>query len=119
MQKKAVVEPQGNKVELDSDSLVLLSLDGGGVRGLVLGHLLGAIEKRMKLIDANCKPLQDYFDYIAGTSVGGITALYMAYKGFLPYANAVLLSAADTIFDSDTSERERIFTEVPLVVTQR
>ena len=112
MQKKAVAEPQGNKVELDSDSLVLLSLDGGGVRGLVLGYLLGAIEKRMKLIDANCKPLQDYFDYIAGTSVGGIAALYMAYKGFLPYANAVLLSAADTIFDSDTSERERMVDDI-------
>ena len=108
MQKKAVVEPKGNKVELDSDSLVLLSLDGGGVRGLVLGHLLGAIEKRMKLIDANCKPLQDYFDYIAGTSVGGIGALFMAYKGSLPCANAMLLSAADTIFDSDISERERM-----------
>ena len=75
---------------------------------MALIHLLGAIEKRMKLIDANCKPLQDYFDYIAGTSVGGITALYMAYKGFVPYLSTVILSAVDNVFDCDTLQRERM-----------
>ena len=43
----------------------ILSIDGGGVRGLIPGVVLCEIEKRMG------KPLSDCFDLIAGTSAGG------------------------------------------------
>lgn len=50
----------------------LLCLDGGGIRGLVLVQTLLEIESIMK------KPIRDCFDWIAGTSTGGILALGLA-----------------------------------------
>lgn len=51
----------------------VLCLDGGGIRGLILIQLLDAIEKA-----AGCK-IVDMFDWITGTSTGGILALAMVY----------------------------------------
>lgn len=47
----------------------ILSLDGGGVRGLVPATILASIEQRTG------KPIAELFDLIAGTSTGGILAL--------------------------------------------
>lgn len=44
----------------------LLSLDGGGIRGLILVVILMEIEKALG------KPIVKCFDWIAGTSTGGI-----------------------------------------------
>lgn len=50
----------------------VLSLDGGGIRGIVSATILAGLEERL---DA---PLADHFDLIAGTSTGGIIALGLA-----------------------------------------
>jgi predicted acylesterase/phospholipase RssA len=47
----------------------ILSIDGGGVRGIIPVTVLAAIEQRTK------KPIAELFDLIAGTSTGGILAL--------------------------------------------
>ena len=57
----------------------ILSIDGGGIRGIIPGQVLVALEKRLKgLSDDPTARIGDYFDLIAGTSTGGIlTCLYL------------------------------------------
>jgi predicted acylesterase/phospholipase RssA len=53
----------------------LLAIDGGGIRGVLALEVLQRIEDLLKA--KNGRPnfrLADYFDYIAGTSTGGIIA---------------------------------------------
>lgn len=47
----------------------LLCLDGGGIRGLVLTQML------LEIVEIADVPITDLFDWIAGTSTGGILAL--------------------------------------------
>src|SRR5690606_37884676 len=57
----------------------ILSIDGGGIRGIIPGMLLVALENRLKRAtnDASAA-IVDYFDFFAGTSTGGIlTALLL------------------------------------------
>lgn len=70
----------------------LLSIDGGGIRGLIPALVLREIEARTR------QPAHALFDAIAGTSTGGIIALGLA-KG-VPAAEIVDLykDKASTIF---------------------
>ena len=53
----------------------VLSLDGGGIRGLIPALVLAEIEKITN------KRITDLFDLIAGTSMGGILALGLCKDG--------------------------------------
>ena len=58
----------------------LLALDGGGIRGLISVEILAEIEMRLAR-ELGAGPefvLADYFDYIAGTSTGGIIAVLLS-----------------------------------------
>ncbi|MBC7628274.1 patatin-like phospholipase family protein, partial [Ferruginibacter sp.] len=57
----------------------ILSIDGGGVRGIIPGTILMELEKILQKMDNNSSSkLGDYFDMIAGTSTGGIlSCLYL------------------------------------------
>lgn len=61
----------------------LLSLDGGGIRGLILTKMLCYIEKIYLTREGSKKSLIEEFDILAGTSTGGILALAFA-KGITP-----------------------------------
>lgn len=53
----------------------ILSLDGGGIRGLISVEILAKIEQELRVREK--KPLlvlADYFDFIAGTSTGALIA---------------------------------------------
>ena len=54
----------------------ILALDGGGIRGMIAVEVLGSIESllRNKLGEGPDFVLADYFDFVAGTSTGAITA---------------------------------------------
>ncbi len=54
----------------------ILSLDGGGIRGVFSAHILEALHN--KLNAGGSRPLAHIFDLIAGTSTGGILALGLA-----------------------------------------
>ena len=53
----------------------ILSIDGGGIRGIIPGQILVTVEEKLKARtgDENAR-IADYFDLIAGTSTGGILA---------------------------------------------
>ena len=53
----------------------LLSLDGGGIRGLVFVQVLIEIEKRRKHRYPHSNPLLSQFNWVTGNSTGGIAAL--------------------------------------------
>lgn len=55
----------------------LLCLDGGGIKGLVLIQMLIALEKEAG------RPTRELFDWVAGTSTGGILALAIVHGMFL------------------------------------
>ena len=57
----------------------ILSIDGGGIRGILPGQILVSLEQKLKELDQNpTGRLADYFDLIAGTSTGGIlTCIYL------------------------------------------
>ncbi len=48
----------------------ILSLDGGGIKGTFPASFLAFLEERLN------NPIGNYFDLIAGTSTGGILALW-------------------------------------------
>jgi len=63
----------------------ILSLDGGGVRGLssllILREIMEDIERRMGA-DETPKPCE-YFDLMGGTSTGGLIAIMLGLLGMV------------------------------------
>lgn len=56
----------------------ILSLDGGGIRGIITCVILKFIEEQLQKLDHPEAKLGDYFDLVAGSSTGGlITALLL------------------------------------------
>ena len=62
-------QPEGNTVRR------VLSIDGGGIRGIIPAMVVASIEKKMG------KPAQALFDLMVGTSTGGILALGLSRPG--------------------------------------
>uniref|UniRef100_A0A0E0LVX9 Patatin n=1 Tax=Oryza punctata TaxID=4537 RepID=A0A0E0LVX9_ORYPU len=59
--------------------VTVLSIDGGGVRGIIPGTILAFLEEKLQEIDGPEARLANYFDVIAGTSTGGlVTAMLTA-----------------------------------------
>ena len=58
--------------------ITILSIDGGGIRGVIPGVILTYLEKRLQKISQSNLKIGDFFDFIAGTSTGGIlSCLYL------------------------------------------
>ncbi|XP_046827551.1 85/88 kDa calcium-independent phospholipase A2 [Vespa crabro] len=70
----------------------LLCLDGGGIRGLVLIQTLLEIESILK------KPVIECFDWVAGTSTGGILALGLASGKSLKECQALYFRIKEDAF---------------------
>ncbi|MDY6911415.1 MAG: patatin-like phospholipase family protein [Chloroflexota bacterium] len=57
----------------------ILSIDGGGIRGIIPGQVLAVLEHKLQKRTGNPDAMiADFFDLIAGTSTGGIlTCIYL------------------------------------------
>ncbi|PHU25341.1 Patatin-like protein 2 [Capsicum chinense] len=54
--------------------VTILSIDGGGIRGIIPATLLAFLESKLQEIDGPNVRIADYFDVVAGTSTGGLIA---------------------------------------------
>lgn len=52
--------------------VTVLSIDGGGVKGLIPGTILACLESKLQKLDGPDARIADYFDIVAGTSTGGL-----------------------------------------------
>ncbi|MDR1346251.1 MAG: patatin-like phospholipase family protein [Bacteroidales bacterium] len=60
----------------------ILTIDGGGIRGIIPAVILDYMEKELQRKSGNSAAcLADYFDLIAGTSTGGILACFYLLPG--------------------------------------
>lgn len=59
--------------------VTILSLDGGGIRGIISCIILRYIEEQLQKHDHPEAKLGDYFDMIAGSSTGGLIASILLY----------------------------------------
>ncbi|XP_078156824.1 patatin-like protein 2 [Carex rostrata] len=62
---------RGNRV-------TILSIDGGGVRGLIPAAILVFLESKLQELDGEDARIADYFDVISGTSTGGLVTTMLA-----------------------------------------
>ena len=62
------------------DEVLMLSLDGGGIHGLVLMQVCIEMEKRRKKLYPGLQPLLSQFNWVTGNSAGGISALALVVK---------------------------------------
>jgi uncharacterized protein len=82
----------------------ILSIDGGGIRGIIPAVILAEIEKRTN------RPIASLFDLVAGTSTGGILALGLT----VPKNSGAALYSAEQMAKMYEREGKRIFSRSPL-----
>ncbi|XP_048565553.1 patatin-like protein 2 [Triticum urartu] len=61
--------------------ITVLSIDGGGIRGLIPSTILACLESKLQELDGPDARIADYFDVIAGTSTGALVTSMLAAPG--------------------------------------
>ncbi|KAL6654178.1 hypothetical protein ACP70R_007643 [Stipagrostis hirtigluma subsp. patula] len=72
--KQAALAPPPSQGKL----ITVLSIDGGGIRGLILATILACLEAKLQELDGPDARIADYFDVIAGTSTGALITAMLA-----------------------------------------
>jgi len=90
--------------------ICILSIDGGGIRGILPGVILAYLEEQLQVKSGNKElRVSDFFDLLAGTSTGGIlTAMYVT-----PDENGRPKFSAQDAVDLYLKNGEKIFS-IPL-----
>lgn len=91
----------------------VLSIDGGGIRGILPGTILTYLERQIRQLTNNPEAkIGEYFDFVAGTSTGGILGLIMlcpnaegGYRFSAKDALDLYLDQGDEIFDVTIGEK--------------
>ncbi|XP_020083223.1 patatin-like protein 2 [Ananas comosus] len=85
--------------------VTVLSIDGGGVRGIIPGTILAFLESKLQELDGEDARIADYFDVIAGTSTGGLVTTMLT----APNENNRPIFAAKEINDFYLENSPNIF----------
>jgi hypothetical protein len=88
-----------NRIEANGPKK-LLSIDGGGIRGLIAIEFLSLVESILR--DKSGRKdlvLSDYFDYVAGTSTGAIVATLISLGFSTAEIRDFYVTGAHTMFD--------------------
>jgi patatin-like phospholipase/acyl hydrolase len=90
----------------------ILSVDGGGIRGVIPGTILAQLEKILQRRSNSNRKLGEYFDLVAGTSTGGILSCIYLMPGDDGKAKYSAQDAVDlyikngeAIFDRTTAQK--------------
>jgi len=90
---------------LPNSTITILSIDGGGIRGLIPALILKELEERLAR-RRNAQPLPRLFDLMAGTSTGGLIALGLCAPAITSDGHGYLSEPALT-----TDDLIRIYTD--------
>ncbi|GLT47008.1 hypothetical protein SLA2020_207310 [Shorea laevis] len=70
---KSLLQPPPN-----GNLITILSIDGGGIRGIIPGIILAFLETQLQRLDGEEARLADYFNVITGTSTGGLVTAMLS-----------------------------------------
>ncbi|CAN1814651.1 Patatin-like protein 1 [Linum perenne] len=90
--------------------VTVLSIDGGGVRGIIPGVVLAYLESKLQELDGEEVRIADYFDVMSGTSTGGLIATMLA----APNENKRPLFAAKELVPFYIKHSPKIFPQMNL-----
>ncbi|KAM6591427.1 patatin-like protein 1 [Cannabis sativa] len=85
--------------------ITILSIDGGGIRGMIPAVILANLESHLQELDGKDARLADYFDVITGASTGGLIATMLT----APNENRRPLYAAKDIIEFYHHHSPKIF----------
>ncbi|KAI3726272.1 hypothetical protein L1987_66069 [Smallanthus sonchifolius] len=104
--------PKTNRVGIrppnTGNRITVLSIDGGGIRGVIPGVILEYLESQLQALDGDEARLADYFDVISGTSTGGLITVMLT----APDQNNRPLYAAKDIVPFYLENSPQIFPQV-------
>ncbi|KAJ7952935.1 Patatin [Quillaja saponaria] len=85
--------------------VTVLSIDGGGIRGIIPSVILAFLESKLQEIDGSDARIADYFDIVGGTSTGGLMATMLT----APNSRQRPLFAANELVPFYINESPKIF----------
>jgi patatin-like phospholipase/acyl hydrolase len=91
-----------------TDRFRILSVDGGGIRGLIPALVIADLERRLEEGAGADARAADYFHMFAGTSTGGLVALSLTVPDLPVRPDRPLITAA-TLADLYTTDGPKIF----------
>lgn len=107
---KTTIHTNNHHSALENSKGKVLCLDGGGIRGLILTQILLAIEEETG------KKCKDLFDWICGTSTGGILALCLCQGMRAVDCQSIYFRLKDRVFTGsrpyDSTPIEKFLKEI-------
>ena len=95
-------------MDTPNDRFRILSVDGGGIRGLIPALVIADLERRLQADAGPDIRVADYFHLFAGTSTGGLVALSLTVPDLPRHPDRPLISAAG-LADLYAADGPRIF----------